>query len=133
MEDIYASQNTVIASLHREADVIQAYIQQPLTLEDPAALTVRLSHMDVYMARLSDIMIRAKTMKEREKNSYIAQNEAELNKLTATISNRKIDAYLQEHTALYNRLDAMYHTMEHLTRDLVTQISYIKQQMQTHC
>lgn len=133
MEDIYASQNPIIASLHREADVIQAYIQQPLTLEDPAALTVRLSHMDVYMARLSDIMIRAKTMKEREKNSYIAQNEAELNKLTATISNRKIDAYLQEHTALYNRLDAMYHTMEHLTRDLVTQISYIKQQMQTHC
>ncbi len=133
MEDIYASQNPIIASLHREADVIQAYIQQPLTLEDPAALTVRLSHMDVYMARLSDIMIRAKTMKEREKNSYIVQNEAELNKLTATISNRKIDAYLQEHTALYNRLDAMYHTMEHLTRDLVTQISYIKQQMQTHC
>ena len=84
-----------------------------------------------YLARLGDMMIRAKTMKERAKFAYISENETELNKLTATVSNRKIDMFLQEYTALYCRLDNMYTTTEHVTRDLVTQISYIKKQMET--
>ena len=53
-----------------------------------------------------------------------------LNEKSATVSNRTIDSFLKDYTTLYNRLDAMYHTMEHLTRDLVTQISYIKKQME---
>lgn len=129
MEDVYYSENPVIAKMHAEAQAIQGYMDLPLTLEDPASLTYRLKDLDVYMARLSDMMIRAKTMREQAKYSYIARNESELSKLAATISNRRIDAYLYEYNALYGRLDAMYHTMEHLTRDLVTQISYIKQQM----
>ena len=127
--NVYASQNPIISQMHSEADKIQQYMDVPLTLEDPASLTYRLKDLDVYLARLSDMMIRSKTMKEAAKISYITSNEQLLNRLTATNSNRKIDAFLFEYTALYNRLDTMYHTMEHLTRDLVTQISYIKQQM----
>ena len=129
MDNIYQSNDPAIVNMHMEADAIQAYMEQPLTLEDPATLTNRLKYLDVYMARLSDMMIRAKTMKEKAGNDYWNHNEAELTKLTATIQNRKINAFLQEHNALYNRLDTMYNTMEHLTRDLVTQISYIKAQM----
>lgn len=131
INDIYRSENPCIARLHQEADSIQAYMDIPATIEDPAALTYRLKDLDVYMARLSDMMIRSKTMKERAKYAYIADNEDLLNKLSATVSNRKIDVFLQDYTALYNRLDAMYTTMTHLTRDLVTQISYIKKQMET--
>ena len=128
-ENIFATQNPFLASMHREADAIQAYMSIPITLEDPASLTYRLKDIDVYMARLSDMMIRAKALKEREQNKYIAENEDKLNKLTATVSNRMINAHLFEYAAAYSRLDAMYHTIEHLSRDLVTQISYIKQQM----
>ena len=128
-ENIFATQNPFLASMHREADAIQAYMSIPITLEDPASLTYLLKDIDVYMARLSDMMIRAKALKEREQNKYIAENEDKLNKLTATVSNRMINAHLFEYAAAYSRLDAMYHTIEHLSRDLVTQISYIKQQM----
>ena len=130
--EAFNSTNPFIRQLHKEADSIQEYMNLPATIEDPAALTYRLKDLDVYMARLSDMMIRSKTMKERAKFAFISENEDLLNKLSATVSNRKIDIFLQEYTALYNRLDAMYTTMEHLTRDLVTQISYIKKQINTY-
>lgn len=120
-----------LAQLHEEADGIQRVMGAALNLSDPASLTYRLAELDAYMARLSDMMIRAKTAREKEKYRYIAENEDILDKLTATVSNRRIEAYLQEYTAAYNRLDAMYHTIEHLTRDLVTQISWIKKQMES--
>ena len=101
----------------------------PANLDDPYSLTVRLKDMDVYMARLSEMISRAKAMKERELNRYIAEKGDQINKLTATVSNRLISAHLYEYTVTHSRLDSMYHTLEHLTRDLVTQISYIKQQM----
>lgn len=129
--NIFASANPIINALHNEADQIQAYMCIPANLMDPAGLTYRLNDLDVYMARLSDMLIRAKTMKDAAKFAYINENEDKLNKLSATVSNRQIDAYLADYTTLYNRLDTMYHTMEHLTRDLVTQISYIKKQMET--
>jgi flagellar capping protein FliD len=129
-QGVFVTGNPHISSLHREADDIQAYMGLPATLEDPASLTYRLRDLDVYMARLSDMMIRAKTMRDQAKYAYISENEDELNKLSATVSNRKIDTFLADYNALYNRLDAMYHTMEHVTRDLVTQISYIKKQME---
>jgi hypothetical protein len=122
----FSTSNPFLAQLHQEADNIQAYMVQRADILDPASLTDRLSHLDVYMARLTDMMIRSKAMRERAKHSYVNSNEDRLNKMTATVSNRLIEANLQEYTAAYNRLDAMYHTIEHLTRDLVTQISYIK-------
>lgn len=129
MENPFQTDNPVLAAMHREADGIQAFMDVPINLQDPASLTYRLKDIDVYMARLTDMMIRAKTMREREKNKFISDNEDKINKLTATVSNRMIESHLYEYTVAYNRLDAMYHTIEHLSRDLVTQISYIKQQM----
>lgn len=130
INEAFKVENPSLQALHAEADEIQAYMDKPAYLEDPASLTYRLNDLDTYMARLTDMMIRAKAMKERAKNKYLAENEDKLNKLTATVSNRLIDAHLFEYNMTYNRLDSIYHTLEHLTRDLVTQISYIKQQMQ---
>ena len=126
----YYTSNTVLAAMHGEADAIQRLMDIPANLQDPASLTYRLNELDTQMSRLSDMMIQAKAMRDKTGTDYWNENETELTKLTATIQNRKINAFLHEHTVLYNRLDAMYHTMEHLTRDLVTQISYIKKQME---
>lgn len=127
--DVLAFKVPVLAAYNREADGIQKYMNAPAHLQDPASLADRLSTLDVYMARLSDMLIRSKAMRERAKHEYVSGNEEKLNKLTATNSNRLIESFLYEWTVTYNRLDMMYHTIEHLTRDLVTQISYIKQQM----
>lgn len=126
----FNAENPFIAGLHREADTIQSFMDIPANLQDPASLTYRLRDLDAYMSRLTDMMIRSKAMKERAKNNFITENEERINKMTATVSNRLIDAQLLEYTTLYNRLDSMYHTIEHLTRDLVTQISYIKKQIE---
>lgn len=128
-EEVFSSSDERIERMHREADGIQELMDRPATLEDPAALTYRLRDLDAQMSRLSDMMVRAKAMRDRMKNRFIAENESRLSKMTATASNRIIDAQLYDLTILYARLEAMYHVMERLTRDLVTQISYIKQQI----
>lgn len=129
IDDNLTTTNPILQRMHAEADNIQAFMSIPATLEDPATLTYRLKDLDVYMARLSDMMIRAKAMKERAQNAFIAENEEKINKMTATVSNRLISANLYEYSMTYSRLETMYHTLEHITRDLVSQISYIKQQM----
>lgn len=122
-------QHPYLQRLHAEADGIQSFLNQGANLDDPTSLTVRLNHLDVYLARLSDMMSRSKALRDREQNAYLQANEDRLSKLTATVSNRMIATHLYEFTMTYNRLDTMYRTVEHLSRDLVTQISYIKSQM----
>ena len=129
INSVFAVENPVLRPLHQEADQIQAFLNLPANLQDPASLTYRLKDLDVYLARLSEMMIRAKALKEMAQNRYVTENGEELNKLSATVSNRQINAFLYEYKITYERLDAMCHLCEHLSRDLVTQISYIKQQM----
>ena len=128
-EEVFTSNDPRIEAMHREADRMQAFMDRPATLEDPAALTYRLKDMDAYMSRLTDMMVRSKAMKDYAKNKYLAENEERFSKMTATASNRLIDAHLCDLSVLYTRLEAMSHTIERLARDLVTQISYIKQQI----
>lgn len=125
----FTASNPVLERLHREADGIQAYMNKRTNLEDPVSLTYRLSDLDVYFARLTEMAIQAKVMKENAQNTFLLENEDKLNKLTATASNRLINAHLAEYKTAYDRLDSMCHLCEHLSRDLVTQISFIKQQM----
>ena len=106
IENPFQTNIPVLAAMHREADGIQSYMDIPIDLQDPASLTERLKYIDVYMARLTDLMIRAKAIKEREKNKFISDNEDKINKLTATVSNRMIDAHLYEYAVAYTRLDA---------------------------
>lgn len=130
MDNTFHTDINILSTMHREADAIQTYLNQPENLDDPVSLTYRLRDLSAYLARLSDMMVRAKTLRDREKFRYIQENEDVLSKLTATISNRQIDAHLLEYNAAYNRLETMYHTTEVLGRNLVTQISYIKKQME---
>lgn len=137
-EKIICTENTVqnsiheaiLNSMHHEADNVQAFLNQPVNLDDPVSLTLRLAGLDGYFARLSDLVARAKTLRDVARATYIQENEDRLNKLSATVSNRQIDAYLLPYAAAYNRLETMYHTTEVLSRNLVTQISYLKKQME---
>ena len=125
----FETANPDLQRLHREADDIQAYMSIPCNLQDPATLTDRLRDLDVYMARLSDMMLRAKALRDRAQYDYIDKNEDKLNKLTATVSNRMIGKHLFDYSMTYSRLETMYDTLKTLSRNLVTQISYIKEQM----
>lgn len=118
-----------LRALHSEADGIQAFLGQKANLDDPTSMTVRLNELDAYLARLSDMMSRSKALRDRAQNDFLLENEDTLSKLSATVANRRINTHLFEYTMTYNRLDTMLRTVEHLSRDLVTQISYVKAQM----
>ena len=130
IDDRFNITNPTLAQYHREADQITAFLNVRADLMDPASLTVRLNEMDVWMARLTDMQIRAKAMKEYAKTLMLRNNEEALSKMTATNSNRIVSTYLYEFTVTVDRLEMLYSTLSTMSRNLVTQISYIKQQMQ---
>lgn len=130
MENRLEINNPVLAKLNSEADGIQAFLGTHANLQDPASLTYRLGDLDVYLARLGEMLVYSKALKERAQNKFMTDNEDRLSKLTATVSNRLINSFLYEYKITTERLDTMYHVCEHLSRDLVTQISYVKKQME---
>ncbi len=124
----FSTPNPTLQALHDEADLIQRFMTEPANIQDPASMTERLRMLDSYMARLGEMTTTAKAYRRKAKNDFQTGRE-DLNKLTATVSNRIIDAHMQDYDILYDRLDTMYETIRHLSRDLVTQISYQKEQM----
>lgn len=130
INDRFDMLNPTLAAYHKEADRITEFLKVEANLTDPAALTYRLNDMDVWMARLTDMQIRAKAMKEYARTILLKTNGETLAKMTATNSNRIVTTYLYEFTITVDRLDTLYQTLSTMSRNLVTQISFIKQQMQ---
>lgn len=130
IDDGFVITNPTLASYHREADRITEFLRAEANLLDPAALTFRLNEMDAWLARLTDMQIRAKAMREYAKRLFLQTNEEALSKMTATNSNRIVTTFLYEFTITVDRLDTLYQTLSTMSRNLVTQISFIKQQMQ---
>lgn len=124
--------NPTLRAYHSEADTITEFLKLEANLMDPPALTYRLNDMDAWLARLTDMQIRAKAMREYAKSLFLQQNEEALSKMTATNSNRILTTYLYEFTVTVERLDTLYNTLTTMSRNLVTQISFVKQQMQMH-
>lgn len=130
--DQFVITNPVLQAMHKEADNIQAFMVQGANIDDPASLTYRLNEMDAYLARVSDIQIRSKAMKEYARVTFLQDNEDKLAKMTATNSNRLISTHLYEFTITTERLEALYSLISQSCKNIITQISFIKQQMQMH-
>jgi len=128
--DEFKITNPTLQGMHREADNIQAFVANKANLDDAPSLPYRLNEMDAYLARVSDMQIRAKAMKEYAKTTFLIENEDKLAKMTATNSNRIISTYLYEFTITSERLDSLYDLLSLSCRNLITQISYIKKQME---
>lgn len=99
------------------------------SLQDPTALTFRLNEMDAYLGRLSDMLSRARAMKEYARTKISNDNAATLATMKKTISDRLIAAYLYELTVTCERLETMYNTLNRQSNNLQSQIAYIRNQM----
>ena len=130
--DEFVISNPVLLAMHKEANQIQDYLSHKADIDNPASLTYRLNDLDAYLARVSDMQIRAKAMKEYAKTTFLLNNEDKLSKMTATNSNRMIATYLYEFSITAERLEALYSLLSSSCKNLITQISFIKQQMQMH-
>lgn len=121
--------NPTIAAMNAEADSIQKFMDIPAILEDPTSMNYRLNTLDVYKSRLTTLITEAKDMYNRANNYFQEENEEQLNKLAVTVQARVIKRTLYEFSTTVDRLELMYRTIDGISRDLVTLISYIKAQM----
>lgn len=125
----YRSADPILARMHQEADLIQKYLEEDVDISDAAALPPRLAKLDGYLHRMSDMQARAKAMKEYARMTYLSQNERALSQMTATNSNRIINAALHEFTVAADRLDALHSSLTHACRNISIQLSWIKKTM----
>lgn len=130
LTDSFIITNPTLRRMHEEADGIQAYLDNKADLDNYALLPYRLNDLDAYFARVSDMQVRAKAMKEYAKIQFLTCNETKLSNMTATASNRLLSSFLYEFTVTEDRLDALCGALSGACRNLVTQISYIKKTME---
>lgn len=130
--DKFTITNPVLKSMNDEADEMQRFLSERADLTDPCALTTRLNEMDVYMSRLTDMQIKSRAMKDYAKAIISAAKDRELPDANTTMKNRIVNAELFEFNLTADRLETMYKTMSTMSDHLVTQISYIKKQMEMH-
>lgn len=129
LTDDYKITNPYLQRMHQEADAILDFMKVEASLQDPASLTCRLNEMDAYLARLTDILSKAKGMREYAKSRISKDNATELLNMKKTVSDRIISAYLCELTVTCDRLETLYNTLCRQSNDLQSQISYIRNQM----
>jgi len=122
--------NPYLSRLLQEAERIQGFLEEKADLNDAGALSVRLNEMDALMARASEMQVRAKAMREHARNSLTQANEGVLSKMSATNSARLLNCYLEDYLMTADRMDALYSTLSQSCRNLITQISLIKKQME---
>ena len=125
----YRATNPVLMKMHQEADVIQSYLEEHVDITNVAILPSRLARLDGYLHRMSDMLARAKALKEYAKMTYLSPNEKALSKMTATNSNRIISAAQHEFTVAADRLDALHGSLTHACRNISIQLSWIKKTM----
>ena len=124
--------NPTLAQLNQEADEIQRFMRTTTGITDGNILAYRLNQMDMYLARLSEMSITAKAMKKHAEKIFKDANSQQLAEMTATNANRELSSFLYEFTQTADRLETMYGTLNKMSSDLVTQISYLKSIMQIH-
>lgn len=129
LTDQFQITNPYLKKMHSEADDIQAFMSIEASLQDPASLTYRLNTMDAYLARLTDMLNKARGMKEYAKSRISKDNATELLNMKKTVSDRIISAYLCELTVTCERLETMYNTLNRQSNNLQSQIAYVRNQM----
>lgn len=129
IDDRFLICNPTLIKMHQEATAIQNFLEQDVDINDVTTLPYRLSQLDAYLHRMSDMQTRAKAMKEYAKMTYISQNEEALSKMTATNSNRVISAALYEFTVTADRMDSIYSSLTQACKNISIQLSWIKKTM----
>ena len=121
--------NQLLQRINQEADSIQGMLNTRITLDDLNILPERLSNLDAALARTGELESLATSLKEKAKALLMQENENLLASLSATASNRMISCALHEYTITEDRLSKLYQTLSQACRNIITQISFAKSQM----
>jgi len=124
------TENPHLRRMLAEAESVQAFLEQKADLDNPGALAVRLNELDSYMARMSAVLVRARSMREEAKNRFLMANGEAVSGMTATASARLMGRYLQDYTMTADRIETLCGALSQSCRILITQISLVKKQME---
>lgn len=132
LENPFALTNPMLIALHREADTIQQKMLRPERLEDPAAVLAQLSELSVLLPRLGEMKTVSQSFRDYEKNRFLSDNAERFAQMKATEISRAVNIRMYEYDITYDRMSQMYTSLDRRIRDLVSEMSYLKAQMQNN-
>ena len=121
--------NPYLRQLSEECSEIQEFLKQTADLTNPDSLVDRLNEATGYMARLAEMLFQVKTMKNLATRQVQEDNIEYLDKLGVMERTKVINNLILQFTAVTDQVELAYASSKDICRSLLTQISYIKQQI----
>ncbi|MEG2061803.1 MAG: hypothetical protein RRY33_08110 [Alistipes sp.] len=114
--------------LIKEAQTIQDFLEITSS-DDPAELSLRLSEINVYMARSGKMLADAKLLQDNAIASVYAQHFKAIQKMPATVVIKFVNSQCAGANYLVNWLDRINRTCVHQGDNIRTQVSFAKEDM----
>lgn len=121
--------NPYLLQLHTECKQIQEFLKQTADLRNPDSLVERLNAISVYVARLAEMLFQVKTMKNLATRQVQEDNIGYFEKLGVMEKTKVVNNLILEFSAVTDQVELAYASAKDICRSLLTQISYIKQQI----
>lgn len=121
--------NPYLKQLSQECSAIQEFLKQTANLTNPDSLVERLNAVNVYLARLAEMLFQTKTMKNLATRQVQDDNIEYLDKLGVMEKTKVVNNLILQFTAVTDQVELAYASAKDICRSLLTQISYIKQQI----
>lgn len=112
-----------------EANAIQDYIETPENLRDPGSLVARLSAINTYIARTGRLLSDAKRLKDSAEEAFMSENKELMEKVNSTTFGRLLSADISGYDYLVKRIDRLNAALTHISANLRTEISWMKEEM----
>lgn len=112
-----------------EANEIQDYIETPENLRDPGSLVARLSAINIYIARTGRLLSDARRLKDSAEEAFMTENRELMEKVNSTTFGRLLSADISEYDYLVKRIDRLNAALTHISANLRTEISWMKEEM----
>ena len=126
----YDTPNPTLARMNAEAGEMESELIGRCDILDGSAVASRLDRLDALLARAGQMHSTAKAMREEAKAVLYRDNAEAFAKMKATDLTRLSSLALRQFNVTEERMSILYRSIEQSCKILITQLSYLKKQME---
>lgn len=130
IDGTYDTPNPTLKGINAEADKVEKELLGRCDILDGSAVAARLDRLDALLAWTGQMHSTTKAMREEAKAVLYRDNAEAFAKMKATDLTRLTGLALRQFAVTEERMSILYRTIEQSCKTLITQLSYLKKQME---